>query len=629
MPCEIRDHPADRIGTQILPVDNITGSGHADLRASSFIFLSPVEASLSFLFHRRVWSVSVGLPPQHLCNACGLLNILLGFDLGLDLSLGFDLGLCLHIDAALILSRHLARLRRRAENRHRCRCLGLPETRQVHLVGQRLEVHDRSILVRSDEALSLCRTQFRRKLDLVVLVRIVEAKPHLAGFDAEVRQQQFRQFRRQHRESRSDRVSHVLSVRHARRCEVRRVQAVNRFRNASRVVHAFLGRGQTFDVLHLMRLRAVLLEFSVTQQQHLASVRHAADALIQVSLNLLHLSVGRRRRRLEHHAGLAAVQPPLRLTLQRRRFHVGLRRDALQPRHAARRVDRRTVLTQVHHVLGRHSHRVRAVPAVEVPFDEAGVAEHRPSELARQDVRTDRVSVQAFADVQVRSSCDLFEPEQLPEPQRTGVYRIGVLKQVDNRMVEDFLDVIACTRRVHRRLADEALHLAAVRRVLEDSLIDDLAALAAAAADLAKQTQSLTAQHRRVDRSRSPRRAGDASRDEFVVSARIVVESTRGRFARNQRRGNPRSERLSRVEFNAGVLRLCGGLSLRHVGHAQVRAESSVTRSVIGSVPASCETPTHAPCDERGPSKYMTAYLAASRPSSNCLTGSSLSALPS
>ena len=424
-----------------------------------------------------------------------------------------------------------------------------------------------------------------------------------------MRQQQFRQFRREHREAWSDRVTHVLSVRHARRREVRRVQAVDRFGNASRVVHAFLGGGQAFDVLHLVRLRPVLLEFRVTQQQHLASVRHAANALVQVSLNLLHLCIGRRRCRLKHHAGLPAVEPSLRLALQRRRLHVGLRRDRLKPRHAACRMDRRTMLTQVHDVLGRHSHRVRAVPAVKVPFDEAGVAEHRPSELARQDVRTDRVAVQAFADVQVRTTGDFLEPKQLPQPERTGIHRIGILEQVENRMIDDFLDVIACTRCVHRRLADEALDLATVRRVLHHTLVGDLAALAAAAAaaDLAEQTQSLTAQHRRVDRGRSPRRAGDASRDEFVVAARVVVEATRGRFARDQRRGNPRSERLSRVEFDAGVLRLCGGLSLRHVGHAQVRAESSVTRSVIGSVPASCVTPTHAPCDERGPSKYMTA----------------------
>ena len=422
-----------------------------------------------------------------------------------------------------------------------------------------------------------------------------------------MRQQQFRQFRRQHREARSDGVPHVLSVCHARRCEVRRVQAVDRFGNASRVVHAFLGGGQAFDVLHLVRLRSVLLEFRVTQQQHLASVRHAANALVQVRLNLLHLCIGRRRCRLKHHAGLPAVEPSLRLALQRRRLHVGLRRDALKPRHAASRMNRRSVLTQVHDVLGRHSHRVRAVATVEVPFDEAGIAEHRPSELARQDVRTDRVAVQAFADVQVRTTGDLLKPKQLPQPERTGIHRIGILKQVEDRMIEDFLDVIACTRCVHRRFTNQRLHLAAVRRVLEDSLVGDLAALAAAAADLAEQTQSLTAQHRRVDRRRSPRRAGDASRDEFVVAARVVVEATRGRFARNQRRGNPRSERLSRVEFDAGVLRLCGGLSLRHVGHAQVRAESSVTRSVIGSVPASCVTPTHAPCDERGPSKYMTA----------------------
>ena len=435
-----------------------------------------------------------------------------------------------------------------------------------------------------------------------------------------MRQQQFGQFACQRGQPRGDGVPHVLGVRHRRRREVRGVEPVDRLGDARRVVDPLLGRGDALDVLHLVRLGGVLHQFRVTQQQDRARLADAPSALVQVRVNLPHLGVGRGRGRLEHHARHAAVEPPLGLSLERRGLHVGLGHDAEQPRHAARGVHGAAVLPQVHHVFGRDPHGVRPIPAVVVPGNEARVGQHRPGKLRGQDVRRHRHAVDLLAHVEVRAARHLLEPEQHVQPHRARVDRVRVLQQVEHRVVEHLLHLVAGTVGVRGRLADERLDPPAVGRVLGQPTIGHLAAgLGDARAGLAEQPQRLPGQHRGVDRRRPVGRARDAARDQFVVAPRVLVVVRGRRLARDERRRHPRAGNLALVGFD----RLLGG-SLCHGGHAQPRV--SVASS---SVPASDTRPTHAPIDALGPSKYMHAYRSASRPSSLALIGSSLAALPS
>ena len=214
---------------------------------------------------------------------------------------------------------------------------------------------------------------------------------------------------------------------------------------------------------------------------------------------------------------------------------------------------RRTpVLPQVHHVARRDTHRRRAVPAVVVPLDKAGVRQHRPGELRRQNVRRDRHAAgPTLAHVQVRSTGHLLEPEDLVQPHRARVDRVRVVDQVEHGMVEHLFDLVARSTGVRRCLADERLDAAAVGGVLQRATVRHLAAgLGHANADLAEQPKGLTRKHCGVDRRRPIGRARDASGDQFVVAARVLVVAARRGLACHKRRTDPRTRNSAVVRFD-------------------------------------------------------------------------------
>ena len=203
------------------------------------------------------------------------------------------------------------------------------------------------------------------------------------------------------------------------------------------------------------------------------------------------------------------------------------------------------MLAEVDHLLGGDAHGAGAVAAVEIPGDQARVRKHGPRVLAGQDVGRCRPILASLADVEVGAAGHLLEERNQPHPEGAGIHGVGVLEEVEHRVADHLLDLVAGPRGVHRRLAHERLGRVLVRDPLELLAIADLAALARARARHAEEAEGLLAHHGGVDARGSPRRARHAAAHEVVVAARVVLVARSRGLAGEETRAHPRARDLA------------------------------------------------------------------------------------